>query len=83
MTKHTLHFDALNLLPLRIALIAAEKESPARPPCQLHDPNEQLALQLIERIKYPGQISFTGLRIESPEPLFVERLPEMAGTHAR
>lgn len=83
MTKHTPHFDALSLLPLRMALIAAEKETPARPPRPPRDPNEQLALQLIERIKHPGQISFTGLKIESPQPLFDERFPEMAGTHAR
>ena len=83
MTKHTLHSNALNLLPLRIVLIVAEKESPARPPRLPCDPNEQLALQLIERIKHPQQNSFTGLEIESPRPLFAERLAEMAGTHAR
>jgi len=83
MTKHTPHFDALSLLPLRIALIAAEKESPARPARQPRDPNEQLALQLIERIKHHRQISFTGLKIESPQSLFAERFSEMAGTHAR
>ena len=82
MTKHTLHSDALSLLPLRMAPIAAEKESPARPPRQPRDPNEQLALQLIERIKHPRQISFMGLKIESPQPLFAEQFPEMAGTHA-
>jgi len=83
MTKHTPHFDALSLLPLRIALITAEKESPVRPPRQPRDPNEQLALQLIERIKHHGKVSFTGLKIESPRPLFAESFPEMAGTHAR
>jgi len=83
MTKHTLHSDALSLLPLRFALIAADRESPVRPPRQPRDPNEQLALQLIERIKHHGQISFTGLKIESPQPLFAERFSEMAGTHAR
>jgi len=82
MTKHTPHSDALELLPLRFALIAADRESPARPPRPPRDPNEQLALQLIERIKYPGQVSFTGLKIKSPQPLFAEQLPEMAGTHA-
>lgn len=82
MTRRSLHSDALDLLPLRIALIAAEKESPPRPPRQLRDPNEQLALQLIERIKHPGQISFTGLKIESPKPRFAEQFSEMAGTRA-
>jgi len=38
-----------SLLPLRMALIAAESGSPSRPPRM--DVNEQLALQLTERVK--------------------------------
>ncbi|MEP7135698.1 MAG: hypothetical protein ABI904_12265 [Chloroflexota bacterium] len=38
-----------SLLPLRMALIAAESGSPSRPPRM--DVNEQRALQLIEKVK--------------------------------
>ena len=38
-----------SLLPLRMALIAAESGSPARPP--RIDANEQRAMQLIENVK--------------------------------
>lgn len=48
-----------SLLPLRMALIAAEKESPSRPPCT--DPDQQRALQLIARMKmeYRKPLLFT------------------------
>jgi hypothetical protein len=46
--KSTLHSHP-SLLPLRMALIAAESGSPARPP--RIDANEQRALQLIENVK--------------------------------
>jgi hypothetical protein len=38
-----------SLLQLRMALIAAERESPARP--RRVDPNERLAVQLIARMQ--------------------------------
>ena len=81
MTKHTPHSDALDLLPLRFALIAADRESPARAPRLPRDPNEQLALQLIERIKHPEPMAFTGLQVESPQPLYSESILEMAGSN--
>lgn len=46
--KNALHSHP-SLLPLRMALIAAESGSPSRPPCI--DANEQRALQLIEQVK--------------------------------
>ena len=46
--KNALHSHP-SLLPLRMALLAAESESPARPPRM--DVNEQRALQLIEKVK--------------------------------
>jgi len=49
--KNTLHFDALSLLPLKMALINAEKESPPRAPKRQLDMNEELALKLIRRMK--------------------------------
>ena len=54
--KRTLHFDKAqyghshpSLLPLRMALIAAESASPACPPRT--DANEQKALQLIQKMR--------------------------------
>ena len=47
--KNTRHSHP-SLLPLRTALIAAEKESPARPP-RLITADEQRALTLIARMK--------------------------------
>jgi len=46
--KSTFHTHP-SLLPLRMALIVAERESPARPP--RIDANEQRAMQLIENVK--------------------------------
>ena len=46
--KNTLHAHP-SLLPLRMALVAAESGSPARPPRM--DVNEQRALQLITQVK--------------------------------
>ncbi len=46
--KNTLHSHP-SLLPLRMALIAAESGSPARPP--RIDANEQRAVQLIANVK--------------------------------
>lgn len=58
--KRTLHFDNAqyghahpSLLPLRMALIAAESGSPARPPRT--DVNEQRALQLIQKMRTEHQ----------------------------
>ena len=49
--KSTLHFGARSLLPLQLALRAAEKESPSRAPQRQVDPDEELALQLIKKVK--------------------------------
>lgn len=58
--KRTLHFDKAqyghshpSLLRLRMALIAAESESPARPP--RIDANEQRALRLIQKMRTEHQ----------------------------
>ena len=71
-----------SLIPLRMALSVAESESPSRPPCM--DVNEQLAKQLIEKMK---------ANYKKPHPIlnwhdipsqygFREHIPEMASTHA-
>ena len=46
--KNMFHATHPSLLPLRMALIAAERESPPQPQ---PDANEQLALKLIETMK--------------------------------
>lgn len=48
VNKKTLH-SYPSLLPLRMALIAAESESPSRPP--RIDANEQRAVELIAKVK--------------------------------
>lgn len=92
MTRQTLHFDCaqrehsrnFNLFQLRLALIAAEKDAPARPPKASRNADELLAQALIERIKQtPRQpLSFLGLQIESPQPLIHESILEMDVVHA-
>ena len=50
INKKTLHASRHpSLLPLRMALTLAERESPSRPPCI--DVNEQYAIQLIAKVK--------------------------------
>jgi hypothetical protein len=48
--KRTLRFETSSLLPLRLVLIEAEKDVPARAPKE-HDVNEELALKLIAQMK--------------------------------
>lgn len=49
--KHAYHFETSCLLPLKLALIEAEKESPPRPLKLQRDVNEELALKLIKNMK--------------------------------
>jgi len=69
-----------SLLPLRMALIAAERESPAHPPRV--DPDEQLAQQLIEKMKidFAKPLPFTSWKGDSSFASF--RLQEVIGTNA-
>lgn len=62
-----------SLFPLRVALTAAERESPARP--RRVDTNERLALQLIARMQ-------AGYKKTSPFLSPAERLRRLAGGHA-
>ena len=48
--KRTLRFETSSLLPLKLVLIEAEKDLPARAPKE-HDVNEELALKLIAQMK--------------------------------
>jgi len=71
--KNALHASRHpSLLPLRVALIAAASESPARPPRM--DVNEQRALQLIARMQ---------ARYKKVMPFFDSQdLPTSQGLHA-
>ena len=65
-----------SLLPLRAALIAAEREVPSRP-----DVNEQLAETLITKMKteYKNPLSFTSWKDD--ETLSSFNLQEVIGSH--
>jgi len=79
--KKTFHVSSHpSLLPLRRALIAAESGSPARPPRM--DVNEQLALQLIARMKteYTKPLPFESWKEGSR--MYVFRLQEAINTNA-
>ena len=49
LKKRTLRFETSSLLPLKLVLIEAEKDVPARAPKE-HDVNEELALKLIAKM---------------------------------
>ncbi|HAV76111.1 MAG TPA: hypothetical protein DCX53_02030 [Anaerolineae bacterium] len=71
-----------SLLPLRLALIAAESDSPARPP--RIDVNEGRALQLIARMRagYKKTNQFLNRQEVEGQYTFHNRTQEMAGNHA-
>ena len=48
--KRTVRFETSSLLPLKLVLIEAEKDLPARVPKE-HDVNEELALKLIAKMR--------------------------------
>ena len=48
--KRTVRFETSSLLPLKLVLIEAEKDLPARAPKE-HDLNEELALKLIAEMR--------------------------------
>ena len=80
--RRTLHSRTLNLLLLRMVLTTAEKDVPSQVP--LRDSNEQLAFELIQKIKaeYQALNPFEGLAIEPPRPIFSGIVREMADSHA-
>ena len=49
--KRTYHFETSSLLPLKLVLIEAKKESPPRVHKKQKDANEELALKLIAGMK--------------------------------
>lgn len=83
--KRTYHSDASALLPLKMVLIAAERESPARAPKRGPDVNEQLALKLIGRMKKQFQKSrlFVGMRLMEKTIVQDAVLPAYFAANAR
>ena len=79
-TRRTPHTQTLNLLPLASTLIAAEESTPSRAPRPALDPDEVLALRLIENIKHPQPVRFPEMRIEPTRAIHREVLHEMAGS---
>jgi hypothetical protein len=81
MDRHprTPHAQAPSLIPLKAALIAAERLTPSRPPRRDTDPNGALAERLIVRTRQPRPMLLTGLRIEPPQPVIPAVKLEMAG----
>jgi len=80
VNKKTLHGHP-SLLSLRMALIAAESESPSRPP---HiDANEQRALQLIAKVKagYKKPLPLLNWSDIPSQHGYRESLHEMVVTH--
>jgi len=69
-----------SLLPLRMTLTAAQRESPAYPP--RIDPDERLALQLIYRMKteYAKPLPFRSWKDNTS--FHGSRLQEVIGTNA-
>ena len=84
-TKNTLRIPSPqgaypSLLQLQTVLVAAESESPAQPPRM--DTNEQLALQLIARMRanYKKELPF--LDADVPNPLGFSVNLHIEGIHA-
>lgn len=71
-----------SLFPLQMKLFAAEIESPPQPPRIQTDPNEELALELIENIRHPKSAAIALFKIEAPQPAPSELTFEMAGRDA-
>ncbi|GEM_PF-3343824 len=72
-----------SLFPLRMLLVAAEMESPARPPNPPRDPDEMLAKALIEKIRHPKPVWLGHEQIEIPQPSQLEVISvELASDYA-
>ena len=85
MDKHTLRISSPqgahpSLLPLRMALIAAESETPACPPRM--DRNEQLAMLLIERMQKEFKKSLSFAASNDIAPFGDLRLQEVIPSNA-
>lgn len=62
-------------------LFTAELETPTQPPHTPRDADELMALKLIERIKRPQPVFYTGVPIEPAQPIRSESKFEMVNAH--
>ena len=62
--KRTVRFETSSLLPLKLVLIEAEKDLPARTPKE-HDVNEELALKLIAKMRMSLRGAFVATKQSS------------------
>ena len=70
--KRTVRFETSSLLPLKLVLIEAEKDLPARVPKE-HDVNEVLALKLIAKMRmslrrHLHRTAFRAVQVSIPHP---------------
>jgi hypothetical protein len=67
--KRTYHFETSSLLPLKLVLIEAEKESHLRASQEQKDVNEELALKLIANMKkkYRKAMSLRGALVATKQ----------------
>jgi len=68
-----------SLIPLKAALIAAEKLTPPRPPRLDPDLNRMPVKRLISRFRESRLMPLTGLQIEPPQPMIPAVRHKMAG----
>jgi hypothetical protein len=68
-----------SLIPLKAALIAAEKLTPPRPPRPDPDLNRMPVKRLISRFRESRLMPLTGLQIEPPQPMIPAVRHKMAG----
>ena len=71
--KRTVRFETSSLLPLKLVLIEAEKELPARTPKESRDVNEELALKLIAEMRmslrrHLHRNAFGAVQMSNPHP---------------
>ena len=71
--KRTVRFETSSLLPLKLVLIEAEKELPARTPKEQQDVNEELALKLIAEMRmslrrHLHRTAFGAVQVSNPHP---------------
>ena len=74
--KRTVRFETSSLLPLKLVLIEAEKELPARTPKEqqdVQDVNEELAMKLIAEMRmslrrHLHRTAFGAVQVSNPHP---------------
>jgi hypothetical protein len=74
--KRTYHFETSSLLPLKLVLIEAEKESPPQVLRKQRDVNEELAFKLIASMKknYRKAMSLRGALVATKQHLHLRQV---------